>query len=147
MIDKYEKDNVKLSADLPVLREIAQSTWRKEDELKDLKTECAAVDRKIQLSLKPVDQGEDKSEQTQKINLSENFTKNEFNKAIQDVKDLLSGKLNPSDYSNKQDNNNTNSFQNPERLKENKEIIGDRLGVGGISQYDNDKQVKGVKIG
>jgi len=63
LVEKYEKDNVKLSADLPVLKEIAQSTWRKENELKNLKTELAALDRKIQLSLKPVDAGEDKQEE------------------------------------------------------------------------------------
>ena len=31
------------------LREIAVKTWKKEDELKQLKSELAALDRKIQL--------------------------------------------------------------------------------------------------
>ena len=35
------------------LREIAGKTWKKEDELKQLKSELAALDRKIQLELAP----------------------------------------------------------------------------------------------
>jgi hypothetical protein len=54
LIEKYEKENEKISSDLPVLQEIVRSTWRRENELKDLKTKLAALDRKIQLSLKPV---------------------------------------------------------------------------------------------
>jgi hypothetical protein len=34
--------------------------WLKEDELKELKTELAALNRKIELSLKPIDESEDK---------------------------------------------------------------------------------------
>ena len=35
------------------MREIAGKTWKKEDELKQLKSELAALDRKIQLELAP----------------------------------------------------------------------------------------------
>ena len=35
------------------LQEIAGKTWKKEDELKQLKSELAALDRKIQLELAP----------------------------------------------------------------------------------------------
>jgi hypothetical protein len=55
LIEKYEKENRKLSADMPVLQEITKSVWRKENELQELKSELAAVDRKIQLSLKQVE--------------------------------------------------------------------------------------------
>jgi hypothetical protein len=65
LIDSHERKISDLSRDLPVLQEISQSTWRREQELKDLKTELAALDRKIQLSLKPVEQGEDKPKETQ----------------------------------------------------------------------------------
>ena len=37
-------------------------SWKKEEQLKDLKTELAALDRKIQLSLKPIEQGEGEQE-------------------------------------------------------------------------------------
>ena len=43
--------------DLPVLQEVVKGAWRKENELKELKSELAALDRKIQLSLKPIEGG------------------------------------------------------------------------------------------
>ena len=55
LLDKYQKDIEKASADIPVLESTLNSTWRKEEELKELKTELQALDRKIQLSLKPID--------------------------------------------------------------------------------------------
>ena len=38
---------------IPQLEEIAGKTWKKEEELKGLKAELAALDRKIQLELAP----------------------------------------------------------------------------------------------
>ncbi len=66
LIEKYQAETEKLSKDLPVLQEIVNSTWRKENDLKDLKTELSALDRKIQLSLKPIDESEDKPDNKQK---------------------------------------------------------------------------------
>ena len=40
-----------LEKDIPQLKEIAGQQWKKEDELKGLKSELAALDRKIQLEL------------------------------------------------------------------------------------------------
>ncbi|MDR0537638.1 MAG: hypothetical protein LBH04_06310 [Tannerellaceae bacterium] len=65
LIEKHERENVKLFQDLPVLQEVIQSTWRKEEELKALKSELSALNRKIDLSLKPIDTGEDKPEEKQ----------------------------------------------------------------------------------
>ena len=42
-----------LEREMPQLQEIAGKTWKKEDELKQLKSELAALDRKIQLALAP----------------------------------------------------------------------------------------------
>ena len=64
MIEKYELEIAKISKDVPVLNDIVNGTWRKEDELKVLKTEFLALDRKIQLSLKPIEQGEAKTEES-----------------------------------------------------------------------------------
>lgn len=44
---------VSIVVEIPQLREIAGKTWKKEDELKGLKTELAALDGKIQLELAP----------------------------------------------------------------------------------------------
>lgn len=42
-----------LEREIPQLQEIAGKTWKKENELKQLKSELAAIDRKIQLELAP----------------------------------------------------------------------------------------------
>ena len=50
-IEQYKEKNVALAKDIPLLKEIANKQWKKEDELKGLKSELAALDRKIQLEL------------------------------------------------------------------------------------------------
>lgn len=64
LIEKYELEIAKILKDVPVLNEIINGTWRKEGELKVLKTEFMALDRKIQLSLKPIEQGDAKAEES-----------------------------------------------------------------------------------
>lgn len=54
MIEKREKENAELSKDIPVLREIVAATWPKDSEIKQLGEELATLNRKIQLTLKPV---------------------------------------------------------------------------------------------
>lgn len=68
LIEKYETDNEKISRDLPVLREVVAGTWKREDDLKALKSELATLDRQIQLSLKPIEQGEGKQLEGEKPN-------------------------------------------------------------------------------
>ena len=51
IVSQYKTKNETLEKDLPTLQEVAGKTWRKEDKLKQLKTELAALDRKIQLEL------------------------------------------------------------------------------------------------
>ena len=53
VIDQYKAKNEELEREIPQLQEIAGKTWKKEDELKQLKSELAALDRKIQLELAP----------------------------------------------------------------------------------------------
>jgi N12 class adenine-specific DNA methylase len=72
LIEKYKLEIAKITKDIPVMNEIVSGTWKKEDELKDLKTEFLALDRKIQLSLKPIEQGETKSEEVELKNSSQN---------------------------------------------------------------------------
>lgn len=62
LLEKYQKDTERISKDLPVLQEVIGTTWKKEDQLQQLKSDLAALDRKIQLSLKPIEQSEGKSE-------------------------------------------------------------------------------------
>lgn len=53
IVEQYKSKNEVIERDLPILQEVAGKTWRKEDELKQLKSELAALDRKIQLELAP----------------------------------------------------------------------------------------------
>ena len=53
IIDQYKEKIATLEREIPQLQEIAGKTWKKEDELKQLKSELAALDRKIQLELVP----------------------------------------------------------------------------------------------
>ena len=52
-IELYESRCKALEKEIPQLEEIAGKTWKKEEELKGLKAELAALDRKIQLELAP----------------------------------------------------------------------------------------------
>jgi hypothetical protein len=52
LLERYKADNEKLLKDIPVLKEVVESTWRKEPELVELKSELASLERKIQQSLK-----------------------------------------------------------------------------------------------
>ena len=71
-IEKYEAKNKELSKDIPILQEVVNTPWRKEDELKELKTELAALERKILLSLTPLK--EEKQE--------ENHEEQQFDEAV-----------------------------------------------------------------
>ena len=54
--------------DIPQLQEIAGKMWKKEDELKQLKSELSALDRKIQLELAPptpVSEGQEHKQETE----------------------------------------------------------------------------------
>ena len=53
IIAQYEERTAKLKADVPILEGIVSKTWGKEDELKQLKSDLAALDRKITAELAP----------------------------------------------------------------------------------------------
>ncbi|MCC9036243.1 N-6 DNA methylase [Chryseobacterium sp. Ch-15] len=64
---KKEKENIdEFQKDLPVLQQVVNGTWSKEIKLGELKTELAAVERKIQLSIEPVNQLEEPVKQAKK---------------------------------------------------------------------------------
>lgn len=52
-IEQYDSRCKALEKEIPQLEEIAGKIWKKEEELKGLKAELAALDRKIQLELTP----------------------------------------------------------------------------------------------
>ncbi len=53
LVEQYQEKNVEYERDIPILQQTVGGVWRKEDELKQLKSEVAALERKIQLELAP----------------------------------------------------------------------------------------------
>ncbi|WP_455708753.1 hypothetical protein [Chryseobacterium indoltheticum] len=82
-IQQEQKKIAEIQKDLPVLLEVVNGTWSKENRLSELKTELAAVERKIQLSItpeikeEPLEQAE-KQKETPKIQESITTTKSNF---------------------------------------------------------------------
>ena len=75
LIEKYEAETEKIAKDIPVLQEVVNGSWKKEEQLKELKTELAALDRKIQLSLKPIEQSESPQEDVEMMQNGEGTRK------------------------------------------------------------------------
>ncbi|WP_195977759.1 N-6 DNA methylase [Alistipes onderdonkii] len=53
LVEQYKAQNVTYERDIPILQETVGGVWKKEDELKALKADVAALERKIQLTLAP----------------------------------------------------------------------------------------------
>ena len=64
-IEQYDSRCRTLEKEIPQLQEIASKVWKREGELKSLKTELAALDRKIQLELAPPVPEKDISDKSQ----------------------------------------------------------------------------------
>ncbi len=65
IIAQYEERTARLKADVPQLEAIVTKQWGKEDELKQLKSELAALDRKITAELAPKKEEQDGEENKQ----------------------------------------------------------------------------------
>ncbi|MEN9909901.1 MAG: modification methylase VspI [Bacteroidota bacterium] len=70
LIEQEQKKIAELKKDLPVLQEVVYSKWTKENKLNELKTELAAIDRKIQSSIAPSEnRKEDEQEEYEKVDV------------------------------------------------------------------------------
>ncbi len=74
-IQQEQKKIAEIQKDLPVLQEVVNGTWSKENRLSELKTELAAVERKIQLSITP-DPKEEPAEQTERQKQTPSISEN-----------------------------------------------------------------------
>lgn len=77
-IEQEQKKIAEIQKDLPILQEVVNGTWSKESRLSELKTELAAVERKIQLSITPETKEEPEEpvkKQTQSSNTSESIVR------------------------------------------------------------------------
>ena len=59
IVAQYEDRTAKMKADVPILEGIVAKVWGKEDELKQLKSDLAALDRKITAQLAPKKEEQD----------------------------------------------------------------------------------------
>ncbi|MCX2679633.1 N-6 DNA methylase [Galbibacter sp. EGI 63066] len=62
-IEKEQKSIAEFQKDLPILQEVVGGVWPKEEKLNELKTELAAVERKIQLSIAPEPKEDDENQE------------------------------------------------------------------------------------
>ncbi len=72
LVEQYKAQNVTYERDIPILQETVGGVWKKEDELKALKADVAALERKIQLTLTPP-KPEDVQKETVEPNSSNDF--------------------------------------------------------------------------
>ncbi|RRJ88003.1 DNA methylase [Paenimyroides tangerinum] len=80
---KKEQENIhEFQKDLPVLQQVVNDNWTKENKLRELKTELAAVERKIQLSIEPVSQGEEQSKNNEKEHEVQQISESTFRTKI-----------------------------------------------------------------
>ena len=62
VIESHEKEMAKVSANKEVYTAIANSSWKKEEDLRSLKAQAAELDRKIALTLAPPEEAEEEKE-------------------------------------------------------------------------------------
>ena len=79
IVAQYEERTAKMKADVPILEGIVAKVWGKESELKQLKSDLAALDRKITAQLAPKKEEQDGEEvkqqpDTQRIEVRDNQT-------------------------------------------------------------------------
>lgn len=66
IVAQYEERTAKMKADVPILEGIVAKVWGKESELKQLKSDLAALDRKITAQLAP--KKEEDGEENKQVN-------------------------------------------------------------------------------
>ena len=138
LLEKLTGDRDKLAADIPLLKEVVEGKWRKEDELATMKEEFKELDNRIMVSLKPITENEGKEERTDAVHPSWNG---------EGGPQRQSNPVNPSrnDNSGPQDNRHI-----PSRLREIADASGGRIVIGGVPERKPDdpgeKNDKGRKI-
>lgn len=125
LLEKYQKEVEQISKDIPILQEVVKETWKKEDQLQQLKSDLAALDRKIQLSLKPVKQNEDSN------------SKNESQGPASDSKPYVHQ---PPDFLSAPPEKKPPHLNQPPvsfSIKDAMNSLGSKLVIGGIPKPDN----------
>lgn len=122
-LEKFQKDNEELAKDIPLLKEVVESSWKKEPELVDLRAELTDLDRKIQLSLKPISESEGQplnEPEKVEVNMPENVQQ-------------------PANNSG-QPSQNTKEPYIPARLRELADNSGGRIVIGSVPRVYSDAE-------
>lgn len=119
-LERFQKENESLSKDIPLLKEVVESFWKKEPELADLQAELTKLDRKIQFSLKPISE-------------SEGQPLDEPEKAEKKVPDNQQPAQNSGQLSQQ-----TNQPYIPSRLREIADNSGGRIVIGSVPRVNVD---------
>lgn len=124
VLENFKKKNEEISRDIPTLRSVVEGTWSKESELTALRSQMMELDRKIQLSLKPIEQGEDTA---QEVSIMEE-------KSVGSSRQAVAGTDRPSYI--------------PSRLQQIADASGGRIVIGRVGtpvKHDSDSN-KGIKM-
>ena len=81
VIESHEKEIAKVSANKEVYTAIANSSWKKEEDLRSLKAQAAELDRKIALTLSPP---EEEKEEIDKMKQEEDLSDNNHSAGVKD---------------------------------------------------------------
>jgi N12 class adenine-specific DNA methylase len=90
LIEKYQKDNQKLEKDIPVLKEVIGSVFKKEPELKDLRSQLDSLNRQINLSIENKSQTEIEQQpqsQSQSVSIPNNDIRSNQPMSIKEIVD------------------------------------------------------------
>ncbi len=128
-LEKFRKERAGLNEDVPQLRQIIDSTWRKEADLAVLKKEMEQLDRRIQLALKPVGNDQD-GEAVQKEN--ETSQQNDTRQKNGSQQQLPAGD-DPLKHI-------------PARLRQIADAFGGRIVIGGVPPHKKDDEIPGKKM-
>ena len=99
VIESHEKEMAKVVANKDVYTNIANSSWKKEDELRSLKSEAAELDRKIALTLAP---SEEEKEETEGMKQEEALSGNSHSVKVSNE---------PSPVQKKEEDSHSQSFR------------------------------------
>ena len=122
-LEKFQKDNEVLAKDIPLLKEVVESSWRKEPELADLRAELTELDRKIQISLKPISESE-----VQPLNEPEK------------AEMIVPGNRQQPTQNSGQPSQETNQPYIPARLREIADNSGGRIVIGSVPRIHSDAE-------
>ena len=119
LLEKYQQDTDKRMQDVPVLRQVVEGVWSKENDLKELKTELTTLERKIELSLKPIEQSEGQENVSEK-----NQAQSQNNPKPTVIEDAPM----------------------PNTLQGVKEVMGDRFVIASVGSSPPKEEKRGMKL-